>query len=65
MKGKATLKRQFFYGDCKTVLEKGDILPESVDLIYLDPPFNSKVSYNFLFGEQRAKEQADAFSDSE
>ena len=63
MEGKATLKRQFFYGDCKTVLEGGEIPPESVDLIYLDPPFNSKVSYNVLFGARRAKEQAEAFSD--
>jgi 16S rRNA G966 N2-methylase RsmD len=24
---------------------------ETVDLIYLDPPFNSKATYNVLFGE--------------
>ena len=29
----------------------------------MDPPFNSKVSYNVLFGARRAKEQAEAFSD--
>ena len=31
MKKKTPLKRQFFYGDCKTVLEKGEISPESGD----------------------------------
>jgi site-specific DNA-methyltransferase (adenine-specific) len=25
---------------------------ESIDLIYLDPPFNSKATYNVLFGER-------------
>lgn len=25
----------------------------SVDLIYLDPPFNSKANYNILFGTQK------------
>ena len=37
-----------FYGDNLDVLREhvGD---ESVDLIYLDPPFNSNASYNILF----------------
>src|SRR5450759_381039 len=41
--------------------------PECIDLIYLDPPFNSKVDYNILFRERTGKEsvaQAQAFSDS-
>ena len=39
-----------FYGDNLTIL--GDHIPdESVDLIYLDPPFNSNRSYNVLFRE--------------
>ncbi|MDE0075367.1 MAG: DNA methyltransferase [Gammaproteobacteria bacterium] len=37
-----------YYGDC---LEWLPSFPaESVDLIYLDPPFNSNTSYNLLFG---------------
>jgi len=28
----------FYHGDCLFVLQH-DILPESIDLIYLDPPF--------------------------
>jgi len=31
---------------------------ESVDLIYLDPPFNSKATYNLLFRELDTKEQS-------
>lgn len=39
-----------FFGDNLDVMQK--YLPdESVDLIYLDPPFNSKASYNILFKE--------------
>jgi site-specific DNA-methyltransferase (adenine-specific) len=36
------------YGDNLTVLRES-IAPESVDLVYLDPPFNSNASYNVLF----------------
>ncbi len=33
---------------------------ESVDLVYLDPPFNSNASYNVLFKE-RTGEESPAF----
>jgi site-specific DNA-methyltransferase (adenine-specific) len=36
------------YGDNLTVLRES-IGDESVDLIYLDPPFNSNAGYNVLF----------------
>ena len=36
------------YGDNLTVL-RDSIATESVDLIYLDPPFNSNAGYNVLF----------------
>ena len=41
---------------------------ESVDLIYLDPPFNSKASYNVLFKELSGNEfqaQITAFKDTQ
>lgn len=38
------------YGDCLTVLRER-IPPESVDLVYLDPPFNSQRAYNMIFKE--------------
>jgi len=37
-----------YFGDNLDIL-RNEIKPESVDLIYLDPPFNSKASYNRLF----------------
>lgn len=37
-----------YYGDNLAVL-RDSIRDESVDLIYLDPPFNSNASYNVLF----------------
>jgi 16S rRNA G966 N2-methylase RsmD len=41
-------KNLLFYGDNLQVLREHhrDIPSESVDLVYLDPPFNSKVTYN-------------------
>ena len=41
--------RTLFYGDCLSWM--GDWPDACVDLIYLDPPFNSNASYNILFGE--------------
>ena len=41
-----------FYGDNLTILRNKEYFPdESVDLIYLDPPFSSKRDYNLLFKE--------------
>lgn len=37
-----------FYGDNLLVLRE-QIKSESVDLVYLDPPFNSQATYNVLF----------------
>jgi site-specific DNA-methyltransferase (adenine-specific) len=39
---------QLYYGDNLDVL-RVHVADESVDLIYLDPPFNSNASYNILF----------------
>ncbi len=44
-------KHTLYYGDCLEVMGKWS--DNSIDLIYLDPPFNSKVNYNILFGTQR------------
>ena len=37
-----------YYGDCFDVMREWPAA--CVDLVYLDPPFNSKVNYNVLFG---------------
>jgi site-specific DNA-methyltransferase (adenine-specific) len=55
-----------YYGDNLDILRKY-IPDESVDLIYLDPPFNSKKDYNILFKETSGLEseaQIHAFTDS-
>jgi site-specific DNA-methyltransferase (adenine-specific) len=58
--------RALYYGDNLDVLRES-IKDESVDLIYLDPPFNSNANYNVLFrapsGEQSAA-QIEAFEDT-
>src|SRR5687767_14622524 len=60
------MANKLFYGDNLSVLRES-IADESVDLIYLDPPFNSNANYNVLFkapsGEQSAA-QIEAFEDT-
>ena len=62
----ATFKpNTLYYGDNLTVLR--DFPSECVDLVYLDPPFNSNRSYNVLFKEARGTEseaQIQAFEDT-
>lgn len=60
------MKNTLYYGDNLQVLRE-HIADESVDLIYLDPPFNSNQSYNVLFAEQngsRSAAQIRAFEDT-
>ena len=57
---------QLYYGDNLDVLRRY-VADESVDLVYLDPPFNSNADYNILFAEadgNRAASQIKAFKDS-
>ncbi len=52
-----------YYGDCLDWMEKWE--DNCVDLIYLDPPFNSKTNYNMLFaGLDDDKIQYRAFTDT-
>lgn len=46
-----TERSQLFYGDNLKVLRSGAVPPGSVDLVYLDPPFNSNRIYNVIFPE--------------
>ncbi|RJX19845.1 MAG: site-specific DNA-methyltransferase [Ammonifex sp.] len=58
-------KNKLYYGDNLEILRKY-IPDESVDLIYLDPPFNSKATYNVLFSEKNGTApaaQVKAFED--
>jgi DNA modification methylase len=50
-----------YCGDNLEILANDYIAAESVDLIYLDPPFNSQRTYNVVYKDSRA--QAEAFKD--
>lgn len=57
-----------YYGDNLEVLRE-HVPPESVDLVYLDPPFNSNRSYNVIFAhdgqnQNGASAQIQAFDDT-
>ncbi len=55
-----------YYGDNLDILRRY-IKDETIDLIYLDPPFKSNQDYNVLFAEQngaRSKAQIRAFKDT-
>ncbi|HNT18765.1 MAG TPA: site-specific DNA-methyltransferase, partial [Acidobacteriota bacterium] len=57
---------QLYFGDNLTVLRE-NVPDASVDLVYLDPPFNSKATYNVLFKAPNGHEsdaQITAFEDT-
>ncbi|MBC6428805.1 MAG: site-specific DNA-methyltransferase [Cellvibrionales bacterium] len=43
-------KNRLYYGDCLTIMQGMEAA--SVDLIYLDPPFNSKRDYNAIYKDE-------------
>ena len=56
---------KLYYGDCLTVM-KEYMRKDSVDLIYLDPPFNSNRAYNAIYKDETGRplpDQIDAFCD--
>ena len=58
--------RSLYFGDNLDILRE-HVRDESVDLVYLDPPFNSKRDYNLLFKTpkgQSSDAQITAFEDS-
>jgi DNA modification methylase len=60
------MKNRLYYGDNLDVLRR-HVADESVDLVYLDPPFKSNQDYNVLFAEQdgsRSAAQIRAFEDT-
>jgi DNA modification methylase len=59
-------KNRLYYGDNYEVLKRY-VKDESVDLVYLDPPFNSRQDYNVLFAEKdgsQSSSQIHAFEDT-
>jgi adenine specific DNA methylase Mod len=59
---------RLLFGDNLDWLRKREIFPDaSVDLVYLDPPFNSNADYNVLFREasgEASQAQFHAFTDT-
>ena len=56
---------QLYYGDCLTVMQR-EMRANSVDLIYLDPPFNSNRTYNAIYKDETGRplpDQIEAFCD--
>ena len=55
---------KLYYGDCLTIMR--DMPVRSIDLIYLDPPFNSNRTYNAIYKDETGKplpDQVEAFCD--
>ena len=50
-------KNKIYFGDNLNIL-RDHVADASVDLIYLDPPFNSNANYNVLFKEKNGEESA-------
>ena len=60
------MTNRLYYGDNLDILRQY-VADESVDLVYLDPPFNSNATYNVLFKERTGEEspaQIKAFTDT-
>ena len=56
---------RLYYGDCLTIM-RDHMGVESVDLIYLDPPFNSNREYNAIYKDETGRplpDQIEAFND--
>ncbi len=64
--GGDSMTNTLYYGDNLQIL-KEKIGTETVDLVYLDPPFNSNASYNVLFRDESGEQpqaQIEAFEDT-
>ena len=56
---------KLYYGDCLNIMEK-EMGQSCVDLIYLDPPFNSNRAYNAIYKDETGRplpDQIEAFCD--
>jgi len=63
------MKNELYFGDCLDVLKKLHRKHPAgfIDMIYIDPPFNSKRNYNILFESADLKDtkaQKEAFADT-
>ncbi|HUE49746.1 MAG TPA: hypothetical protein VMQ39_01625 [Candidatus Dormibacteraeota bacterium] len=61
------MNRLYFGDNLKWLSDRKEFADASVDLVYLDPPFNSNADYNVLFREpsgQANQAQFHAFTDT-
>jgi len=61
------MNRLYFGNNLKWLSDRKEFPDASVDLVYLDPPFNSNADYNVLFREpsgQVSQAQFHAFTDT-
>ena len=54
-------RNKLYFGDNLDILRE-NVADESVDLIYLDPPFNSNATYNVLFRERTGEDSAGIYT---
>jgi hypothetical protein len=55
--GEVKMENTLYYGDNLDILRRY-VKDETVDLVYLDPPFKSNQDYNVLFAEQNGSRAA-------
>ena len=61
---------KLYFGDCLDIIKEfagGGYGSQGADLIYLDPPFNSKADYNILYDNptgDKSRSQIEAFEDT-
>ena len=66
MQAATSTQNILYYGDCLTIMRE-KMPPQSVDLVYLDPPFNSKRDYNAIYTDNTGRplpDQVEAFNDT-
>ena len=56
------MSNALYYGDNLAMLRE-NIVSDSVDLVYLDPPFNSQATHNLLFRRLRAWSRSSSLAD--
>ena len=59
------IENKLIYGDCLTIMQ--EMPPASIDLIYLDSPFNSNRDYNAIYKDETGRQlpdQIEAFCDT-
>src|SRR5450759_5134083 len=60
---KLQAQNALYYGDNLDILRR-KIKDETVDLCYIDPPFNSKRNYNQIYNNIGSEDRAQAFIDT-